>query len=471
MEKLLQRLSLRTALLLAAIPLVLSAILNPGFMASDEYWTAITRYIPAQTSSVSTLLVEDDVKGPLQILPMYFVSQAFFKAGVTDPYDQYRLTIGLIALIGVGLLLSAAWSFSENPPQTKITLLLFGFYFAAPSILTRPMFEAMAAPFLAWAALWAVRYDEKQETKALVWGALFAALAFCFRPQAGICALIFPLLAILKKDGRQFLLVSVWGLVLVALTGLPDIWVRGSWHHSLRSLITYNVQHGAEYGSQPVYYYLPILFLMFFGPWLFARYDREVLKELFQRQRAVWIMIVLFVAEHSLFTHKFERFIFPLIPLVIFLVGGVLFYFLRSGRTWRLGSLVVFNLILWFPATFSVPQGHLIQMALFFDGKPEMTTVLNLNEAVSWIPEAFRKDGLKTGFPPLSLEELGKLDLACGEWIILHAPLVEKVRERQKEFVVLASFNPGLIEWASYKLNPKHNIRRAPVVLMGCPAR
>ncbi|HRO66863.1 MAG TPA: hypothetical protein PL182_04805, partial [Pseudobdellovibrionaceae bacterium] len=416
----------------------------------------------------STLLVEDDVKGPLQILPMYFVSQAFFKAGIENPYDQYRLTVGLIALIGVGLLLGAALNFSENPLQTKLTLLLFGFYFAAPSILTRPMFEAMAAPFLAWAALWAVRYDE---TKALIWGALFAALAFCFRPQAGICALIFPLLTLVKKDGKQFLWISLWGIALVVLSGLPDLWIRGSWHHSLRSLISYNVQHGAEYGSQPVYYYLPILFLMFFGPWLFARFDHAVLKELFRRQRAVWIMIVFFVVEHSLFTHKFERFIFPLIPLVIFLLGAILSYFLRSGRTWRFGSLAVFNLVLWLPATFSVPQGHLIQMALFLDGKPEMATVLNLNEAVSWIPEAFRKDGRRTRFQPLSLEELEGRPLACGEWVILHAPLAERVREKQSEFVVLKSFNPGLIEWAAYRLNPKHNIRRAPVVLMGCPFR
>ncbi|MBX3040982.1 MAG: hypothetical protein KF789_09785 [Bdellovibrionaceae bacterium] len=468
MTNLLERLSLRTVLALAALPLILSALMNPGFMASDEYWTAITRYIPAQTSAVSTLLVEDDVKGPLQILPMYFVSQAFYRIGVENPYDQYRLTIGLIALIGVGLLLGAARRFSKNPLQAKITVLLFGFYFAAPSILTRPMFEAMSAPFLAWAALWAVRYDEEEKTEALIWGALFAALAFCFRPQAGICALIFPLLPILKKNGKQFLIASLWGLVLVVLTGLPDIWVRGSWHHSLRSLISYNVQHGSDYGSQPVYYYLPILFLMFFGPWLFARYDHATLKELFQRQRAVWIMILLFVVEHSLFTHKFERFIFPLIPLVLFLLAAILLYFLRSGRRWRLGSLLIFNLILWFPATFSVPQGHLIQMALYLDGRPEMATVLNLNEAISWIPEAFRKDGQRTHFQALSLDELEGRSLTCGEWVILHAPLEDKVRAKQPEFTVVKSFNPGLIEWAAYRLNPKHNIRRAPVVLMGC---
>lgn len=457
--------------IIAALPLVLSALFNPGFIASDEYWTAITRYIPAQDSSVQTLLAEDDVKAPLQLLPQFLLAQGFWRLGVEHPYWQYRLTVGLIALLGVFLLLAAARRFDEDETRTKLTLLLFGFYFAAPVLLTRPMFESMAAPFLAWAALSAVRYDQRAETKDLLWGAFFAAMAFAVRPQAGICALAFPLLALWKKDGKGLLMVSLWGALLIALTGLPDLWIRGSWHHSLIQLLVYNVEHQGDYNVQPFYYYLPLLFGMFFGPWLFARYDEETRSLVFGKLRSLWLMIALFVLQHSVFAHKYERFLFPLIPLILFLLAPLLLFFLRDRRKIRVGSLLVFNFLLWVPATFAIPQGHLISWVRFVDGRPDVETVFNLSHAMSWAPEVFRADGKKSRLQDMTLESLQAEGLPCGSWVVAHEPFVDEIQTINPDFQVQARFRPGLIEFLAFKLNPENNLRRAPLVMMNCPSQ
>ena len=82
-------------------------LLNDGFMALDEYWVGITRYIPAQTSSIKKLVTEDDVKSPLQMLPMHGVAQMAYAVGIDSPYLQYRAVIAVLAAINFALLLFA----------------------------------------------------------------------------------------------------------------------------------------------------------------------------------------------------------------------------------------------------------------------------------------------------------------------------------------------------------------------------
>ena len=82
--------SLRYCLLISLTVYVLVVILNTGFIATDEYWDGITRYLPAQKATVSTLIKLDDVKSPLQILPMHMAAQLAYKMGIEAPFAQYH---------------------------------------------------------------------------------------------------------------------------------------------------------------------------------------------------------------------------------------------------------------------------------------------------------------------------------------------------------------------------------------------
>ena len=45
---------------------------NDGFIALDEYWVGMTRYLPAQTAQLSNLIEVGDVKSPYQVLPFFW---------------------------------------------------------------------------------------------------------------------------------------------------------------------------------------------------------------------------------------------------------------------------------------------------------------------------------------------------------------------------------------------------------------
>jgi hypothetical protein len=131
-------------------------VFNDGFMALDEYWVGILRYIPAQTSSLMTLVSPDDVKSPLQLLPMHAIAQLALNLGVTDPYWQYRAVIFCLGLISTVVLGYSFYLFAEfsrlDESKKSLLYLMMIFYFAGAFAITRPMFESIEAPWLVLSA-------------------------------------------------------------------------------------------------------------------------------------------------------------------------------------------------------------------------------------------------------------------------------------------------------------------------------
>lgn len=294
--------SVRNHWLLAFFIYVMVIILNDGFMALDEYFVGITRYIPAQTSSIEQLVGEDDVKSPLQIAPMYLVAQAAYSLGVESPYWQYRSVVSVLALLNFFLLAFAFHLFARTlvlkDSSRNFLILMFTFYFAGAFTFTRPMFESMGAPWLALATVFALRYDLQSRLKDLLWGVTCVSVAFVLRQQLGLCALVFLILPLLKKRGLDIVYAGALGLVLLLLSGVPDIWFRGEFHYSLKSILLYNIEHGKEYGNQSVLYYPALLFVISLCPFFFARYPKGFVREQIVKYRSVWIVLGLFVFLH-----------------------------------------------------------------------------------------------------------------------------------------------------------------------------
>lgn len=87
--------------------------------------------------------------------------------------------------------------------------------------------------------------------------------------------------------------------------------------------VQYNMQHASQYGVSPIYTYvlqcvmltLPPACLLL-GPWAWARACR-------QNKLSFWLCLW-FVAVHSLIAHKEDRFLFPILPLLLVLMGTAL---------------------------------------------------------------------------------------------------------------------------------------------------
>lgn len=448
---------------------------NDGFMATDEYFTGIVRYIPAQTSHLAEMMRPDDVKSPSQILPLFAAAKMAWAAGVTNPYEQYRGVIFIVGIINMALLLWAIFRFSRwmgsRPKDQILTLLMFSFYFAAPFVFTRPMFEALAAPWLALAAVTALEYDKKGNLSSLLQGVFFISVAFLLRPQVGLCALIFVILPILKREWKSLLWVCAVGLVFFVLAGIPDLILRGSFHQSLIAVFFYNYAHGKDYGQQPLSYYPSLIILLTYSPFLIAKYGKEFLRENLKKQRALWIITFLFVFLHSLFSQKWERFLIPLLPVLIFTVQPYFQWLTERFHQYRvrLISLFVLNGFLFCIASFFPPQKNLIDFSIYLNDHPKIRNIYRLDQSPEWITDAFIL-GPKPEFVDIPVDNLTQVDWNnCSNALIIAKGREQEIPTAMKSLNYLTSFPVNFLEHMAFKMNPKRNPRRVELRLYGCP--
>lgn len=448
---------------------------NDGFMALDEYWVGITRYIPAQTSTLNTLVATDDVKSPLQLLPMHAVAQAALALSIESPYWQYRFVILILGLFCTGLLLYGFLKFAKvkkfSTSETNFLLLMLIFYFGAPFALTRPMFESLAAPFLTLAAVFALKYDESENLSDLLWGVVFASVAFVLRQQLGFCALVFVILPILKRNVRQVFYAGGLGLLLFAFSGLPDYFLRGKFHYSLLNLTVYNFEHGSDYGNRTVFFYPLLILVIGFIPFFIKKYPAQVTAGYLRKNRSLLFMVGLFIFLHSLFPQKWERFVISLIPILIFLIFPFLYFLHTEFRNNRLRLLLLHGLngSLFVIASFFPAQKNLIEMSRYLNDHPEVKTIYRIDATPEWITEAFILNK-KFAFSDLPTAELVKTDWNdCGRMLVLSEAQEENLQSISQSLKLKARFNVNLIEQLAYKLNPKNNLRRVRLSLYsGC---
>lgn len=470
---------------------LLIAFLNDGFMGTDEYWNAMVKYLPAQSASYTDLVDKDDVKSPLQVLPMHVGAQIALKLGVFHPYDQYRFTILFITIINLLIYLFSfqiiqsvkLWNFDAKfsvgheisnekwlATTHKVFLFLFTFYFASSFTLTRPMFESLAAPWILLSLALFYRYQSNKQVKDVIGATVAVSMAFVMRQQAGIGALTIPLLLLVAKDIKGFAISSGIGILCFVLAGVPDIYLRGSFHHSLLSVLTYNVEHGHEYGNGSILFYPLLLMGLSFFPFLWLHHGgKDFFKPVLKKLNYAWVFIFLFVALHSYFPQKFERFMVSIIPLLIILMTP---FFARLVLLWpqkkvALITMGVLNLFILVNASFFPSQKNIINTALFIDKHNSLKTIYNLEKTIEWIPEKFIFLNRNYSIVDLNLDSIKDQSAnSCQSAIVVNDFILQEQKEALKDFHIVDTFHVNWIESLAYKFNRKNNIRRAPLHIM-----
>jgi hypothetical protein len=265
------------------------------------------------------------------------------------------------------------------------------------------------------------------------------------------------------------------GLVCFILAGLPDLFLRGQFHQSLLAVTVYNFKEGHNYGQGPWYFYLmilPVLYLLPVWGWFVKSSDWVTnLKS----QRSLWISSVLFIFLHSLFSQKFERFMIPVIPLFMLVFSGLVFQLIQKKElslkaVFALGFCLVFNFVLFFPASFGPSQINIINLALFIDKNPQFSEIYNINESITWIPDVF----IDSKNRPLGFNEKPKADLeglsaqSCEVLVIVNEKNKLKFANDIDKYKLIQILDVNLIERVAFKLNPIHNERRSPLYLYSC---
>ena len=97
---------------------------------------------------------------------------------------------------------------------------------------------------------------------------------------------------------------------------------------------------------------------------------------------------------------------------------------------------------------------------------PEIKTVYSFNDSVTWIPELFIKNN-QAVIVPKTLSEISEVELNCQSVGVINDHYRAQVSILPEGWDQLSQFKTNWIEQISYKLNQKHNVRRATLSLYG----
>lgn len=239
--------------------------------------------------------------------------------GVFSPQAKMfvvRLLHAALSLLVVYFGYKIALKTGSREAARKTGLLLALLWFM-PFFSVRNLVEVVCLPFLMW-AFWLIVKTEDAERKRMAFflaGILFG-IAFSIRFQTLILAGGAGLVLLLRRQVVDTLLMGV-GIIIpfVLFHGVPDLIIWGYPFAEVKTYFIHNIEHQYAYSVSPWYTYLililgiiiiPVGFFIFIGYFYYWR-----------RNLILFVPVLLFLIFHSYFPNKQERFIIPVIPLLI----------------------------------------------------------------------------------------------------------------------------------------------------------
>ena len=439
---------------------VLTGLSNLGIIAIDDYLHGFANMIPAQ----APLNAADVFGGIHPILPKLLLralAQVPYSLGVADPFWQLRIALGVLGAIVFLIQFYAARVLFGLSREGDFAAFMLAFYFALPLFSTRPMIETVCMPLLTLSGAYAARYGRGDSRAYLLLALLFVVLASLMRFQAGVCFFVLPCLVFWQKrreDWGVFLLCVLGAFVL---SGLPDVLYRGQFHGQLREYIRYNMAFSGEhFGRMPFYVFFVLAFALTLPPAFLSRYQGMDWKKTYRGMGAVLGYVLVFLVAHSLSPHKEDRFIVPVLPLLLFSLVPMAVWLWDHGSVWRRWYFLGLNGFLLLLTCTNVPQKNLIGLAAWLSSHPEVRQVDYVNQSLIFHPQAFlvdKRDWNSRG----GWKEYENTD--CSRPVVVRSDISidETWHSRFRE---ITRFEPGWIERALVRANPK-NARRGPLVL------
>ena len=266
----------------------------------------------------------------------YLLFQFCDHAGLTSPDHKMtvvRLLHGLYSLLIVyfGYKITEQLSNQRNARLVGLMLALMWFM---PFMSVRNLVEMVCIPPYLAAFYLLTKPDSRPTDRRYFWvGALFA-LAFVFRYHTVLLVAGAGLVLLYRRQWREILLLALGFLgVATLIQGTIDAIFFDYPFHSVVTYFLYNSANAYNYSTGPVYRYL-LTVLGFLVPplsvYLLVGYARTA-----KTAPMLFLGGLFFFGAHSLFPNKQERFILPLLPLIIVL--GVIGWqsFVQQSRFWQ----------------------------------------------------------------------------------------------------------------------------------------
>ncbi|MBL7940535.1 MAG: glycosyltransferase family 39 protein [Flavobacteriales bacterium] len=327
--------------LIALVPRLLAAFFSGGYFAHDDHFLIIESAASwVQDVGYSTWLPWNQGAEPQPTGHGFFyvgfhflLFKAFGTIGLTDPKAAMvvvRLLHAIWSLIVVRVGYRIALKLSSPGIAWRTGLLLALFYFM-PFLAVRNLVEVACIPFLMLGVWRLLRDPEGSPVRAAFVAGMWIGLAMNVRFQTIFFAAGLGLALLLMRRWIPAAIYTIGlALPLVVLQGGIDLVLWGRPFAEMTEYVLYNLANTTTYFDQPWYNYLLLLAGIFIPPLSLA-----VLFGFFRRTSPLllWLPVLAFLAFHSYFPNKQERFLFPIVPL-FFVIGHVSWEQWRSASAW-----------------------------------------------------------------------------------------------------------------------------------------
>lgn len=474
-------------LILAAVLRLVSVIFAKGWGMLDDHFLVIEvaqSWADGEDVSLwlpSTLGNEGPTGHSFFYVGLHFLF--FSLLNLTGPDDPQlkmmlvRLIHGAFSMITVylGYKIAEKVSGKEN---ARLVGLLLAVYWFMPWLSVRNLVEIVATPLLmlgTWMIIRQARYEKFFRT--FFWSGFVIGLAFSVRYQTMFFAGGMGLALLFRKQLREALIFGGGYLVSIVLVqGSIDLFVWGRPFAELEEYVTYNLDNAYTYLTGKWYKYMGLFAGIFIPPLsllLLAGFFVHWRKNLI-----VFLPTFLFLAFHSAFPNKQERFVLTVIPFLIILgISGMYIIaekwnWLRQHRVIITGTWILFwviNVILLVPVSVMYSKKARVEAMTYLYKSPAVETIIieNTNSSqVDIVPKFYAGKWLNvlevTKVKTVdSLPEFDKNNIPePGYVLFFRDENLEKRVAHMKQLLPRLEFEkaiePGFVDKVIHMLNP-HN--------------
>lgn len=452
--------------LLGLLMYVVTAYVNIGIVAMDDYEYGVARVVPAQNQRNADIIANVGIRSPVPSLVLVSVSRLALKLGFDDPLAQYRfvlLTVGIFAYCMLTFFARRHFQLQGSPGKETIVLFLIGFYWLSPFFFSRPMIESLSAPFVTASAYFTCAYWLRGQRRALVLSVFALMIAAMFRFQVGVCFLAILATFVLRRQWRDAGVLALASAVAFLIPGLVDLAIRGSFHASLVSYVAYNVAHSSLYGVTPFYSFATLFLAISIPPAFWLRYRELHWREEFRPLLPTVLFFFIFLIAHSAIPHKEDRFMVPILPVFLICLTPLASYVVAHHRL-RAAYFLAVNAFLLVITSFTVEQQNTIGLVLYLAKRPDIAGIVGIDATLVLYPTAYarRAPAART----MSVAEfVADPPKDCNTVVAIRTNLEVQLPTLDREFRKIAEFKPGLLEQLVIRINPGSNARRTTIDL------
>jgi len=471
---------LQVILVIALLVRLLAAVYSKGYGMHDDHFGPIEQ--PYQIMQDYSVWEErGNPHGHSIIYPAmhYYLFITLESVGITDSQSKMfvvRLLHAIYSLLIVYFGYKIAHIIGGRRAAVKVGLFL-ALFWILPFLSVRNLIEMVSIPPLMAGAYLSLRENRKKYDFWLI-GLLFA-LAFIPRYHTLMIFGGIWLVFLFRKDYSALLKMTAGFAVTVFLTqGIVDWAAWGYPFAAPLEYFIYNAGAADQYTTGPWYNYIILVLGMLIPPlsfFILFGYFRD-----FKKFVVLSLPITIFFVFHSYFPNKQERFIIPVVPLIISIGLASWEVFSSNSDFWKKWKTMLNSAWVWFwimntallaVFTFTYSKKTRIEPLTYLSNKSDVSGVIIEPGSLGHVFQpAFY---LNKKVPIYIIHDnmtTGQIDSAVRaqnsdfpSYAVFYGIEELKIREKKFEEIFAVSLSaetiiePSLIDDILHKLNPKHN--------------